>query len=43
MNLTARVILEEQELLYRQSSYVNNPIKEEENPVIEGYFYQANR
>ena len=41
MNLTARVTLEEQELLYRQSGYVNNPVKEEENPVIEGYFYQA--
>lgn len=41
MNLTARVTLEEQELLYRQSGYANNPVKEEENPVIEGYFYQA--
>lgn len=41
MNLTtARVTTEEQELLYRQSDYINNPIKEE-NPVIEGSFYQA--
>lgn len=37
MNLkSARVTIEEQELLYRQS----NPIKTE-NPVIEGSFYQA--
>lgn len=41
MNLNAaRVKIEEQELLYNQSNYVNNPIKEE-SPVIEGSFYQV--
>lgn len=41
MNLTtARVKIEEQELLYRQGSYVSTPIKED-SPVIEGSFYQA--
>lgn len=41
MNLTtARVKIEEQELLYRQGSYVSMPIKED-SPVIEGSFYQA--
>lgn len=41
MNLnSARVKIEEQELLYRQSNYANNPIKEETS-VIEGEFYQV--
>ncbi|MBE7713036.1 MAG: hypothetical protein E7Z87_04770 [Cyanobacteria bacterium SIG26] len=42
MNLkTARVKIEEQELLYRKSSYANNPIKKETNSVVEGSFYQV--
>lgn len=41
MNLkSSRVTIEEQEYLYRQSSYTQNPIKEESS-VIEGSFYQA--
>lgn len=39
MNLKTARVLEEQEFLYNQS-YNSNPIKEE-NPVIEGSFYQA--
>lgn len=40
MNLnSARVKIEEQELLYRQSTYVGNSIKEETS-VIEADFYQ---
>lgn len=39
MNLKSARVLEEQEFLYNQS-YNSNPIKEE-NPVIEGSFYQA--
>lgn len=41
MNLkTARVKIEDQNLLYRQSNYVSAPVKED-NSVIEGSFYQA--
>ncbi len=41
MNLnSARVKIEERELLYRQTGYVNNPIKEDTS-VIEADFYQA--
>lgn len=36
---TARVKIEEQQSLYRQSGYVSNPVKEE-NSVVEGAFYQ---
>ncbi len=40
MNLnSSRVRIEEQELLYRQSSYASSPIKETSS-VIEGSFYQ---
>ena len=39
---TARVTIEQQELLYRQSNYAHNPITQEENnSVIEGEFYQV--
>lgn len=42
MNLnSARVKIEEQELLYKQTGYVSNPVKEEENSVIEADFYQV--
>lgn len=41
MNLnSARITIEEQESLYRQSDYVNNPIREDSS-VIEGSFYQV--
>lgn len=41
MNLnSARVTIEEQESLYRQSNYAQNPIKSD-NSVIEGAFYQV--
>ena len=41
MNLnSARVKIEEQELLYRQAGYTDNPIKEEAS-VIEADFYQV--
>lgn len=41
MNLnSSRVKIEEQDLLYNQRSYINNPIKEE-SPIIEGSFYQV--
>ncbi|MCM1338404.1 MAG: hypothetical protein NC191_01895 [Muribaculaceae bacterium] len=40
MNLKSRVKIKEQESLYRQSSYAQNPIKEE-STVVEGSFYQA--
>ncbi len=41
MNLnSARLTIETQDNLYRQSGYVNNPIKEDSS-VIEGDFYQV--
>ncbi len=41
MNLnSARVTIEEHELLYRQGNYAQNPIREERS-VIEGSFYQV--
>ena len=41
MNLySSRVRYKEQEFSYTQNSYIQNPIREEQNPVIEGDFYQ---
>lgn len=37
---TARVTFEEQELLFKKSDYIENPMREE-SPVVTGSFYQA--